>query len=101
MTNASGKAVGALKRTEVFILWTPRSLINQFVKRASTEGDFATEYAIVCHEIKEIFEPAAGAKDGKNLFLQITANQCQITLKSLRLVLIDLVAWMLLAIFVF
>jgi hypothetical protein len=78
-----------------------RSLINQLVKRASSEGDLTTEYAIVCHEIKEIFEPAAGTKDGKNPFLQITANQCQITLKSLRLVLIVLVVWMLPSIAVF
>lgn len=54
-----------------------RSVVAKFVHQAVNESHFAVEYAIVCQQIAEIFQPFAGDASKINQFKYDLTNQLQ------------------------
>lgn len=56
------------------------------VKKAAKESSLALEYAIVCKEISELYEPVAGSGVKINQFVYLVTNQVQTFFNLIRLV---------------
>lgn len=61
-----------------------RNVVSQLVNRATIEFQLSVEYAIICQQIAEIFDPVPGEKKTGNQFKYILTNQLQQNFVSTR-----------------
>lgn len=61
-----------------------RNVISSLVNQATIETQLSVEYAIICQQIAEVFDPVPGEEKTKNEFKYVLTNELQKKFTSIR-----------------